>query len=322
MVIGSDMSNRIDYLDIAKGFGIFLIVLGHNNIPIALYNWLYSFHVPLFFIISGFLYRNQTPGKTIEKGFRQLLLPVLITIFVTAGGLFLLFFREGIWKGPNISHWITELILMNGKEGVCGMWFVVALFWGKLWYSLVQKLGDWWILLIGSILFILGYYCRMNFHLPFHFDNGMAVLLYLFVGKQISRYDIMRYDSNWFVIILSLFFLSIASYYPINMFQYWFRYDAWSILTSIVLCLSFLFVIKRFCCYDSLFKKIFVFVGQNTLLILCMHGVLHTWQVHRVLDVFPPLCFAIIECIILALAAMVLNRIPCVYRIFHGGKSK
>ena len=316
------MSNRIDYLDIAKGLGIFLIVLGHNNIPIALYDWIYSFHVPLFFIISGYLLKNQTLGETIVKGFRHLLLPVFVTILVTVIVLALLFYREGAWKGPSVSHWITELILMNGKEGVCGMWFVIALFWGKLWYCLIKKLEDWWILLIGSLLFILGYYCRMNFHLPFHFDNGMSVLFYLFVGMQISRYDILKYDTNWIVIIFSLFFLSIASFSPINLFEYWFRFGVWSVLTSVVLCLSLLFVIKRFCNHDSFIKKIFVFAGQNTLLILCMHGILHTWQVHRVLDVFPTTCFAVMECILLVLAVPVLNKVPCVYRLFHGGKNK
>ena len=47
---------RIDYLDYTKGFGILLVILGHiydASNPIKI--WLYSFHMPLFFIISGFL---------------------------------------------------------------------------------------------------------------------------------------------------------------------------------------------------------------------------------------------------------------------------
>ena len=46
---------RLNYLDYAKGIGILLVVLGHiynNSVKL----WIYSFHMPLFFIISGYLY--------------------------------------------------------------------------------------------------------------------------------------------------------------------------------------------------------------------------------------------------------------------------
>ena len=48
------MAGRIDYLDITKGFGIFCIVIGHNEVTQWLNDWVYSFHVPLFFILSGY----------------------------------------------------------------------------------------------------------------------------------------------------------------------------------------------------------------------------------------------------------------------------
>lgn len=51
---------RIEYIDIAKGTGIILMVLGHipafsNNYKFA-YKFIYAFHMPLFFIISGYLF--------------------------------------------------------------------------------------------------------------------------------------------------------------------------------------------------------------------------------------------------------------------------
>ena len=42
---------RIDWIDIAKGIGIFLMVVGHTSIPSFLSNYIFSFHMPLFFII-------------------------------------------------------------------------------------------------------------------------------------------------------------------------------------------------------------------------------------------------------------------------------
>ena len=49
------MSNqRIQYIDIAKGIGILLVVIGHciNSLSF-LGKWIWSFHMPLFFVISG-----------------------------------------------------------------------------------------------------------------------------------------------------------------------------------------------------------------------------------------------------------------------------
>ena len=45
---------RDSTIDIAKGIGIFLVVLGHFTVFASpLYHYIYLFHMPLFFFISG-----------------------------------------------------------------------------------------------------------------------------------------------------------------------------------------------------------------------------------------------------------------------------
>jgi fucose 4-O-acetylase-like acetyltransferase len=46
-------SLRLHYIDIAKGIGIILVVVGHTSTPLYLHNIIYQFHMPLFFILSG-----------------------------------------------------------------------------------------------------------------------------------------------------------------------------------------------------------------------------------------------------------------------------
>ena len=61
MQANENSTNRIEYIDVAKGIGIFLVVFGHvlwkgkYAIPYAnsICNMIYSFHMPLFFVISG-----------------------------------------------------------------------------------------------------------------------------------------------------------------------------------------------------------------------------------------------------------------------------
>lgn len=45
--------NRLQYFDIAKGIAIILMVLAHSSLPAALQNYIFAFHMPLFFIVSG-----------------------------------------------------------------------------------------------------------------------------------------------------------------------------------------------------------------------------------------------------------------------------
>jgi len=49
----ADKKERIEWLDIAKCITIILMVVGHTTIPKILSNFIWAFHMPLFFIASG-----------------------------------------------------------------------------------------------------------------------------------------------------------------------------------------------------------------------------------------------------------------------------
>ena len=53
-----------DYsIDIARGLACLLVVVGHvPTIPSFLHTWIYSFHMPLFFIISGIVLNSNDNG--------------------------------------------------------------------------------------------------------------------------------------------------------------------------------------------------------------------------------------------------------------------
>ena len=50
----SDSKERLNYIDLMKGIGIFLVVSGHAGSPFV--DWIYSFHMGLFFWISGYTF--------------------------------------------------------------------------------------------------------------------------------------------------------------------------------------------------------------------------------------------------------------------------
>jgi fucose 4-O-acetylase-like acetyltransferase len=52
--------NRIDYIDAVKGIGILLVIIGHHLLDSEnVIMWINSFHMPLFFIVSGYLSKKK-----------------------------------------------------------------------------------------------------------------------------------------------------------------------------------------------------------------------------------------------------------------------
>ena len=72
------MKGRIEYLDLVKLFTIYLVILGHviammvNGYSVGerLYAYIYSFHMPLFMLLSGYF----VGGSTLKKGAWEFLL--------------------------------------------------------------------------------------------------------------------------------------------------------------------------------------------------------------------------------------------------------
>ena len=60
-------TKRIQYLDIAKAIGIILVIIGHISQNEIITSVIYSFHMPLFFILSGYLYHKGNTKNKIKK---------------------------------------------------------------------------------------------------------------------------------------------------------------------------------------------------------------------------------------------------------------
>src|ERR1041384_5770408 len=80
------IARRIEYLDMSRGIGILLVVLGHNDLgavsPFA-HKVIYSFHIPLFFFLSGYFINTSISFfDYFKKRFHSILKPYLFTILL------------------------------------------------------------------------------------------------------------------------------------------------------------------------------------------------------------------------------------------------
>ena len=119
------MERRKD-LDFAKGVGIILMVLGHcysagNGENILC--WLYSFHMPLFFIVPGIVYGNYHRrtergfGSVVIKKFKRLLIPYFFFATITAS-FFCVLGRKSLAVFGAYMYRIVTL------QGINAMWFI------------------------------------------------------------------------------------------------------------------------------------------------------------------------------------------------------
>ncbi len=124
---------RLVFLDYAKGIGILLVILGHiygNNNDInrkIISVFIYSFHMPLFFIISGILikYNNEKfEKKLFYKMFCKILVPYLLFSFIKI-------IDNVVTYKLGFNNFILNCLDTFLGLGIDVLWFLPALFIGK-----------------------------------------------------------------------------------------------------------------------------------------------------------------------------------------------
>jgi len=71
-------SDRISWLDALRGLGLIFVILGHMTIPGWMRQWIFSFHMPLFFFLSGYLFRGEFSLRWCLRKFDSLLIPYFV----------------------------------------------------------------------------------------------------------------------------------------------------------------------------------------------------------------------------------------------------
>lgn len=164
---------RITCIDNAKAIGIFLVVMGHFVDVEIVKAYIYSFHMPLFFFLSGYLFsKKDTFNVFFKKKFNTLIVPYFIFAFI--GAIFyVLRLRYGdnpgqvgaIQKFVNIVLW---------KD----YWFLGALFIVSIaYYILSDKIRSVFSFVVASVICV-GIHVLLYFDY-FDFINNYIKLCFL-----------------------------------------------------------------------------------------------------------------------------------------------
>lgn len=153
-------SGSTEWVSIAKGIGIILVVIGHFDPPESPASWMdmraviYSFHMPLFFVLSGFLYvHGKYPYRAlIGNKVRRLLYP-FATIAVMFAVIKLGAAHFVRLENPVNLHSIVAVVVDPVNSYAPLLWFLQALFVIFCIYPLLRSiLNDASILLVCVII--------------------------------------------------------------------------------------------------------------------------------------------------------------------------
>lgn len=276
------VSKRNPIFDIMKGLGIIAVVIGHSAIPKEFMHFLFVWHMPLFFIISGYFFHPQEIGCSIKKNSRNLLLPYIVTavtMFVLAIGLFLL------GKNVNITNALgaifvgagTSTLPMFSQYFIGAIWFLLAMFWCRVIYNILySKLQGKWLWGGIVVLFLLTLYCYDILYIPTNLMQGMNALLFFHFGHEARRNEYIPQGINWMLLSLMIIFTVMAmifvdgSFSPIRMVACY--YGCWPIdIVAAILCTYGIYLLSKFLMVSKTVCKFFIFYGRISLLVLCVH---------------------------------------------------
>ncbi len=190
-------TKRIAWIDIAKAITIFLVVFGHTLRGGVAQQIVYSFHVVVFFLLSGMTCKADKLKKRIKNDCLRIMLPYYIFGLISI----LIFFFLGKFVADQFAMDVNTSLGNNlwGLLYACPiggrmnfnmpLWFLPCMFATKMLYYALYKLSHGKqiiILAVSVMLFSFGVvYSRLNGPaLPFSFSVTLKMLIFFAIGRS------------------------------------------------------------------------------------------------------------------------------------------
>jgi fucose 4-O-acetylase-like acetyltransferase len=286
MIVTKDL--RDQQIDALKGFAIILVVLGHivafsnpgNFQDNLLFNIIYSFHLPLFFFVSGYLVFGRfgpNPLAWTGRKFCQLIIPYLIFTIIYFIGLF----------GVSASNFTVSNILNTiwSYTAYSSAWFLPVLFESFVLLAIFIFLQRF----LSKYIFVV-YFIAICFVIPLtKLDsiNGIHQIVgcttFVFIGYLVSQYKeyifnrLKVIEISGIILFIVLSFLKYAKILPVvnnNLFYTVYYYIL--ALGGIILSWSIIHMITRY-----KISKGLIFCGIFTMEIYITHLIILNYFTFR-----------------------------------------
>lgn len=278
---------RDDKVTIAKGIGILLMVAAHAGIPDMVNRFIVMFHMPLFFFMSGYCFKEKyllPPITFINKRIKGLYVP-----FVKWSLLFLLlhnvFFYLNIYNGEygfkgEVSYlysWkeyvircIRIMLGLHGQEQLLGgYWFLPQLLYASvIGFFAIKYVKNIYVSVLVAILatVVTSYY---HLSVPFWHIGSLALLATTFFLMGFVYKKKMDNLCHWYLALLFAAVVAIGSVlWPATMLRYSAQDVPFYVITAICGTLMVLTISQWLSHQENRLKHVLVYIGNNTITVL------------------------------------------------------
>lgn len=280
-------SKRIQWIDIAKFFAIVFMIIGHITKNQVIRMFIFSFHMPLFIILSGYTYN---PPKTlnklnsnIKKYIKKILCPYAIALFLQVLVINIIYydsFKFNIFMKELFNSFLWgngcgNTFISTSFVGVGPIWFLITLFLAKVFFDMLNLCisDEYKRCLLYSLLLFIGIEIGRITWLPQGLDLVLQFLFFLYIGYIFKKYENKIKVNKKIIYILCFVFWLLCLGFNIHI-EFAIRQYPYLIICVIeALCGSYC-VIEYAKALENNTKiiEIMTYLGSITLYILCIHS--------------------------------------------------
>lgn len=272
------MKNRLHWIDIIRGTAILLVMLGHTYTNSYINGFIYSFHIPLFFYLSGYLYKvkNISFIAYVKKIIKKMIVPGLIYGW-------LCYFIEYIFRIDSntfVSKILGTFFELRGSTYSIIPWFLITITFVEVIFYVISKYLKKEKVIIIILVGLIVNYIYLKFIgkiLPWGIDITMLCLSFFSIGFYTKNYmDIFLDRIKWRDIVIMYAITVVVSIINLN---YFVIPDIYAGVTGNILIFfsSAIFGIFATFALSKKINKLSVveFIGQNSIIFYSLHGTIY-----------------------------------------------
>ena len=311
---------RIETADRLKALCIALMIVGHCTIAPGLHDLIYLFHIPLFFFVSGYFFKDGDAFAKIRLDVRRLLLPYAVGVLLVGLKYGVDALRTGDYSslpqlglaalavGPGISFAGYENLAVGP------LWFLPALFFCRAFFALLSKVknGVWIAALLGFFVSLL----PDGIWLPFGLQQGIAGMFFYAAGHGFANARMLG-GNPLAVPTCALFAVSAVWIPAIDMHVGLYPVPVLSAFAPLGACVLLWKIVYRL--EERRWKMLSAlsYCGRISLVILVVHSFeVMTFDWYAKLAFVPFAAVPVLRVAVDFAVALLLTRIPAVRRLF------
>ena len=295
-------AERLSWLDVLKGIGIVLVTIGHIYSNRTIFNWLYSFHMPLFFLAAGWVYKEKTVITDIKRRIQTIVVP-----YFSFGLLVLLYWQviEKRFRDSDMSFIDSLIGLFSGcydnLDFNVHLWFLPCFFVTVVLFNILVN-GGQKVAYIISMLMSLVYVVLPIPELFWGFNRVFKYIGFYAVGVFLAGRNTKIADRKIGTGVIAVILLTVN-----------FILSIYGLTTGIMWFVTAFIGVAAMILISQLINenRILQYFGRISLIVLCIHGLVYRIVVKVVSIPLHMGTDAVRESFLLAMVVVAITMLIC-----------